>query len=86
MLSEKMSWGEKGHEEGSKVIRKPQCTWVAVYAINHNVTRLFMQRTLAMSRRLDVVSDASPLVTAKTATPTKVDSELSDAHLESLER
>jgi hypothetical protein len=25
-------------------------------------------------------------VTAKTATPTKVDSELSDAHLESLER
>jgi len=26
------------------------------------------------------------LVTAKTATPTKVDSELSDAHLESLER
>jgi len=31
-------------------------TWVVVYAIDHGITWLFMQRTLAMSHCLEVTS------------------------------
>jgi hypothetical protein len=45
-----------------RAIRNSKHTWVAVYAIDHGVTWLFMRRTLAMLRHLEVRWDPSPLV------------------------
>jgi len=45
-----------------RAIRNSKHTWVAVYAIDRGVTRLFMRRTLATSHHLEVRWDPSPLV------------------------
>jgi hypothetical protein len=39
-----------------RIIRNSKRTWVAVYAIDCGITWLFMRRTLATSRRLEVTS------------------------------